>query len=114
MPKEKKIILYTLDEETIYNYLLKIESDRKVISDLLFDDWAPISTRVRAHLCEYFALLQSIENVLEEVVDDDCRDAPTGSYVTTEKQALTINVFMEGIVHVKELLNDQSVSLYFH
>jgi len=114
MSKEEKIILYTLDEESMYNYFLKIELDRKIISDFLFKEESSITRNNRSAMCEYFTLLDGLENVLEEILDDDCKDETTDSYITTTQQAARISIYMEGIVHAKQILNSQNISLYLH
>ena len=113
MPKEK-IILYTIDDDTIFKYFLKIEADRKIISNLLFEEDTFLALNKRDILCEGFALLSTFEYVLEEIVDDNNRDPATNSYLTTEAQAVQISIYMEGLVQIKESLASQGISLYLH
>jgi hypothetical protein len=111
----EKITLFKIKDETILDYFLKIDSDRRIVSNLLFQDDSNTSVFNRNLLCEYFSILGSIESILEEVAADDIRDKEDETfYLTTETQAMQIKVFMEGIVQLKTLLLDKNISLYFH
>ncbi len=115
MQEKKKKIIYVLDEDACLRYIFKIERDRKIVSQLLFEgDLKDINSLAKAILCEYFAGLRHFENVLNDMMDERLFDKKTKSYIIPEKEALSFTVLFQSLVVMKEDLLKENCSLSLH
>jgi len=115
MPSQKKKIMYVLEEDAYWNYLFRIESDRTVVSELLFGEGGQsIPDLTKSLLCEYFGILRHFENVLEDITDNSRFNKKINSYAVTETEGLQFSVFLENLVVIREELLAENCSILLH
>ena len=67
MATKKTTIVYEVKEDFWWRYITKIENDRKITTNLLFESSStPPPLKAETLLCEYHALLGKLEELLEE------------------------------------------------
>jgi len=94
---------------------MKIENDRKITANLLFESSAdPLPARVETLLCEYHALLGKLEELLDEMDDREFFVKEHKSFLVTEAQGMEFSLILAALVNVKENLKDFNYSLNFH
>ena len=111
MSQEK---IYVLTEDSFWTYLLKIEADREIISNLLFEPDTPSPEDIKSHLCEYYSLLFNLEELLHEIEDYDCFDMENKHYPITDEQTIKFRVFLEALVVLKHKLAYLNYSVSLH
>ena len=116
MSSEKdKNVIYTLEEGTWLRYRYKIESDRSILENLLFEDPPEkLSLHAKSRLCEYYALLFSMEEVIEKMADQDNFDEAAAAFIVSESLAYQFTLFMQALVMAKEVLMDNNCSISLH
>ena len=113
--EKKKKVVYTLEEDTWLRYLYKIESDRVIIENLLFED--PDEKMVwhtKSRLCEYYGLLYSMDEVIHKMTDEDNYDEGSSCFIVSESLAFQFSLFMRALVMAKEVLMDNNCSISLH
>jgi len=112
---KKKTIVYEVKEDFWWKYIMKIESDRKITTHLLFDSPGdPLPLKVETLLCEYHALLGRLEELLEEMDDPELFIKERKSYLATEEQGIEFSLLLAALVGAKEKLRDFNYSISFH
>jgi len=115
MGPKKKTIVYEVKEDFWWKYITKIENDRKITANLLFESTAnPLPVRVETLLCEYHALLGKLEELLDEMDDREFFVKKRKSFLVTEAQGMEFSLILAALVNVKENLKDFNYSLNFH
>ena len=106
--------IYVLTEDSFWNYLLKIEMDREIISNLLFESDGSQAMDIKSYLCEYYSLLFNLEELLHEIEDDDSFDKENKNYIITDEQTIKFRVFLEALVILKYKLSYLNCSVSLH
>ena len=106
--------IYVLAEDSFWTYLLKVEMDREIVSNLLFESDEPQGIDITSYLCEYYSLLFNLEELLREIEDDDCFDAERKHYAITDEQTIKFRVFLEALVVLKFKLSSLNCSVSLH
>ena len=115
MSPKKKTIVYEVKEDFWWKYITKIETDRKMTANLLFEPRAdPLPARVETLLCEYHALLGKLEELLDEMDDTELFVKKRKSFLVTEAQGMEFSLLLAALINVKEKLKDFNYSLNFH
>ena len=115
MRPKKKTIVYEVKEDFWWKYITKIETDRKMTANLLFEPRAdPLPARVETLLCEYHALLGKLEELLDEMDDTELFVKKRKSFLVTEAQGMEFSLLLAALINVKEKLKDFNYSLNFH
>ena len=115
MATKKTTIVYEVKEDFWWKYITKIESDRKMTTNLLFESAKnPLPLRVETLLCEYHALLGKLEELLDEMDDPEFFVKKRKSFLVTEAQGMEFSLLLAALVSVKESLKDFNYSLSFH
>ena len=95
MSNEQKKI-YVIKEDSFWNYLLKVDMDKKIMEALLFNtnkkENYPFLTR--AMMCEYYAILGNLQELLDQVDDPDVFNAKDKCYYITETQTIKFSVYL--------------------
>ena len=115
MSDESKKI-YIVKEDSFWNYLLKVDVDKKVMEALLFNkdkkDTYPFLTR--AMMCEYYAILGNLQELLDQIDDPDFFSAKDKCYYITETQTVRFTVYLEALVNLKHRLAREGYSISLH
>ena len=115
MATKKTKIVYEVKEDFWWKYITKIEIDRKITTNLLFEpQQKPLPLNIETLLCEYHALLGKLEELLEEMDDPGFFVKERKSFIVTEAQGLEFSLLLAALVNVKENLKDFNYSLFFH
>jgi len=113
--EKKKEIIYVLEEEAYLKYFLRVEQDRKIISQLLFGgNINDVSETAKNLLCEYYAAIKHFEDTLDEIVDNNLFDKKTKSYIVSGEEALKFTVLLQSLVVIKEELLVERCSISLH
>lgn len=113
MSKEQTKV-YIVQEDSFYNYLLKVEVDKKIITNLLFESEEKHPFKIRALMCEYYAILANLEELLNEIDDADFFSLQDKCYYVTEVHAIKFSVFLEALVSLKYKLSQRGHSISLH
>jgi len=115
MATKKTTIVYEVKEDFWWKYTTKIETDRKITTNLLFESSAAaLPFRAETLLCEYHALLGKMEELLEEMDDPEFFVKERKSFLVTEAQGMEFSLLLAALINVKERLKDFNYSLNFH
>ena len=115
MGSKKKTIVYEVKEDFWWKYITKIENDRKITANLLFEPRAdPLPVRVETLLCEYHALLGKLEELLDEMDDQEFFVKERKSFLVSEAQGMEFSLLLAALINVKESLKDFNYSIVFH
>ena len=115
MAPKKKTIIYEVKEDFWWRYITKIENDRKITTNFLFDSGSDIlPTRVETLLCEYHALLGKLEELLDEMDDTEFFVKERKSFLVSETQGIEFTLFLAALVSTKERLRGLNYSISFH
>jgi len=115
MASKKKTIVYEVKEDFWWKYIIKIENDRKITANLLFESGGDsLPVRVETLLCEYHALLGKLEELLDEMDDREFFVKERKSFLVTEAQGMEFSLLLAALINVKEKLKDFNYSLNFH
>ena len=115
MGPKKKTIVYEVKEDFWWKYIIKIENDRKITTNLLFEsDADSLPARVETLLCEYHALLGKLEELLDEMDDQEFFVKERQSFLVSEVQGMEFSLLLAALINVKENLKDFNYSLNFH
>ena len=111
---KKKNIVYTFEEEVWITYLYKIDSDRLILENLLFNPELKLPPHVRSKLCEYFSFLYNMEEVIHKMADEENYDSKMASFIVSEGLALQFSLYMKALVVIKENIADNNYSISLH
>jgi hypothetical protein len=115
MGSKKKTIVYEVKEDFWWKYITKIENDRKITANLLFESGTdPLPVRVETLLCEYHALLGKLEELLDEMDDQEFFVKERKSFLVSEAQGMEFSLLLAALINVKESLKDFNYSIVFH
>jgi len=115
MGPKKKTIVYEVTEDFWWKYITKIENDRKITANFLFESNAdPLPAKVETLLCEYHALLGRLEELLDEMDDPEFFVKERKSFLVSETQGMEFSLLLAALVNVKESLKDFNYSINFH
>ena len=115
MRPKKKTIVYEVKEDFWWKYIIKIENDRKITANLLFESGGEgLPVRVETLLCEYHALLGKLEELLDEMDDREFFVKERKSFLVSEAQGMEFSLLLAALINVKENLKDFNYSLNFH
>jgi hypothetical protein len=115
MGPKKKTIVYEVKEDFWWKYIMKIENDRKITANLLFESGGDsLPVRVETLLCEYHALLGKLEELLDEMDDREFFVKERKSFLVSEAQGMEFSLLLAALINVKENLKDFNYSLNFH
>ena len=115
MGQKKKTIVYEVKEDFWWKYIIKIENDRKITTNLLFESGGrPLPLRVETLLCEYHDLLGKLEELLEEMDDHELFVKERKSFLVSEAQGMEFTLLLGALVSTKENLKDLNYSIYLH
>ena len=114
MSKRKKEIVYTFEEEMWLTYLYKIESDRNILENLLFDPEEALPMYIRSMLCEYFSFLHNMEEIIHKMADEENYDKGTSCFIVSETLALQFTMYMKALVISKENIANNNYSISLH
>jgi len=115
MGPKKKTIVYEVKEDFWWKYIVKIENDRKITTNLLFEPGAePHPIRVETLLCEYHALLGKLEELLDEMDDAEFFVKKRKSFLVSEAQGIEFTLLLTALVNTKEKLKDLNYSISLH
>ena len=114
--EKKKNIVYTLEEDTWLRYMHKVDTDRAIVENLLFNAPADgsLSLHTKSRLCEYYGLLYSMDEVIHKMADENHYDETTSSYIVSESLAFQFNLFLQALVMAKEVLMDNNCPISVH
>ena len=115
MASKKKTIVYEVKEDFWWKYIMKIENDRQITANLLFDQRAdPLPVKIETLLCEYHALLGKLEELLDEMDDQEFFVKERKSFLVSEAQGMEFTLLLSALVGTKEHLRDLNYSISFH
>jgi len=115
MAPKKTTIVYEVKEDFWWKYITKIETDRKITTNLLFESSStPPPLKAETLLCEYHALLGKLEELLDEMDDPEFFVKERKSFLVTEAQGMEFALLLAALVNVKEKLKDFNYSIIFH
>jgi len=115
MGSKKKTIVYEVKEDFWWKYITKIENDRKITTNLLFESPNDsLSLNVETLLCEYHALLGKLEELLDEMDDPEFFVKKRQSFLVSEVQGMEFTLLLAALVATKERLGDLNYSISFH
>ena len=111
--------MYAVPEEKIINYFLKIEHERKVIlhyMKMFFSEeqFFPLDDLLFASLCEYFSIIQHMETLFNDIIEYAEYDEKIQSYYANQKQQMSLMVFLQSLLLIKEELFQKNISLGLH
>jgi len=111
----KKTIVYEVKEDFWWKYITKIENDRKITTNLLFESpKRSLPLNIETLLCEYHALLGKLEELLDEMDDAEFFVKERKSFLVSEAQGMEFSLLLAALINVKENLKDFNYSLNFH
>ena len=94
---------------------MKIENDRKITTNLLFESGAnSLPPRAETLLCEYHALLGKLEELLDEMDDPELFIKERKSFLVSEAQGMEFTLLLTALVGTKENLKDLNYSISLH
>ena len=114
MSQKKKDIIYTFEEDMWLRYVYKIERDRIVLENLLFDTELKLPMHIRSLMCEYFSFLYNMEDVIHKMVDEENYEEKTNCFIVSETLALQFTLFMKALVITKENIANNNYSISLH
>ena len=117
--KEEEDSMYAVPEEKIINYFLKIEHERKVIlhyMKMFFSEeqFFPLDDLLFASLCEYFSIIQHMETLFNDIIEFAEYDEKIQSYYANQKQQMSLMVFLQSLLLIREELFQKNISLGLH
>jgi hypothetical protein len=115
MRPKKKTIVYEVKEDFWWKYIMKIENDRKITANLLFESGGDsLPARVETLLCEYHALLGKLEELLDEMDDAELFVKERKSFLVSEAQGMEFTLILSALVGTKESLKNLNYSISLH
>ena len=110
---KEKANIYSLSENKYIEYMNKIYSEKQIVDDLLFNEpYISNNLYTKALLCEQFASCHYLEILLEEF--EDTFDSETQEFYLSEEQTTVFTVLLTSLIHAKEELLKNAVSLSYH
>jgi hypothetical protein len=115
MGPKKKTIVYEVKEDFWWKYITKIENDRKITTNLLFESPEnSLPLNIETLLCEYHALLGKLEELLDEMDDPEFFVKERKSFLVSEIQGMEFSLLLSALVIAKEKLQDLNYSMFLH
>jgi hypothetical protein len=115
MATKKTTIVYEVEEDFWWKYITKIENDRKITTNLLFESPSnPLPLNIETLLCEYHALLGKLEELLDEMDDPEFFIKKRKSFIISEIQGMEFSLLLSALVMAKEKLQDLNYSISLH
>ena len=114
--EEKNKCMLSISEEKIINYLTKIDQERTITLNLMKSHFSsPLMSNVAfASTCEYFGILQHMEDLFDDIIQFNEYDDEAGEYYIVEQQELGLLLFLQSVMSMKENLLFNNISLEMH
>jgi len=108
--------MLSISEEKIINYLTKIYQERTITLNLMKSHLSSplVSSVAFAGICEYFGILQHMENLFEDIIQFNEYNDEAGEYYIAEQQELGLLLFLQSVILMKENLLSNNISLETH
>lgn len=106
--------LYAITEDAYWKYILKIEMDLDILTNLLFETEERPPFDTVALMCEYFALTAALEELLDYVDEPDLFDNKQKCFYVTEEIAARLALYLSTLVGLKKTLAQKGYSISVH
>ena len=114
MGPKNNVKLYTITEEAFLRYLLKIDIDKTILTNVLFEEGKKPPQDILVNLCEYFVVTISLEDILNDIDSPDFFNEKQKCYYVTDEIVARFSMMLEALVTLKQMLSRKGFSISLH
>ena len=106
-------LVHVLTEEKCLQYLIKISEEKRLVSNLLFEEARTSGQEhITMHLCECYSSLCHMDNILRNA--EDSFNPEKSEFYVMNDDALRFVIYLSSVVSAKEKLPLYNLSFSLH